>query len=97
VEQATRTARDTSQTACHHLRCGHVARQRAPCRELVSRASKSPQRELPVSRFHGHSVTPRLERHIVLPSEAAVVRSVGVLTKKTGDLADGDGVRRRKV
>jgi hypothetical protein len=33
----------------------------------------------------------------VLPSEAAVVRSVGVLTKKTGDLADGDGVRRRKV
>ncbi len=35
--------------------------------------------------------------HIVLPSEAAVARSVGVLTKKRGDLADGEGVRRRKV
>jgi hypothetical protein len=35
--------------------------------------------------------------HNELPSEAAVARSVGVLTKKRGDLADGDGVKRRKV
>ncbi len=37
------------------------------------------------------------KHHIELPSEAAVARSVGVLTKKRGDLADGDGVKRRKV
>lgn len=37
------------------------------------------------------------KHHIELPSDVAVALSVGVLTKKRGDLADGDGVKRRKV
>lgn len=37
------------------------------------------------------------KHHIELPSEAAVARSVGVLTRKRGDLSGGDGVKRRNV
>lgn len=32
-----------------------------------------------------------------LPEAAAVARSVGVVTRKSGDLAEGEGVRRRTL
>src|ERR1700729_2609038 len=35
--------------------------------------------------------------HMVLPSAAACARSVGVVMRKRGDLAEGDGVKRRIV
>jgi hypothetical protein len=37
------------------------------------------------------------KHHIELPSAVAVARSEGVLTKKRGDLAEGDGVKRRRM